>query len=202
MSTPNTSATGGPLLPASALPLDGLAFDQFLQSVVVGLVPIPGNMVFPRWQPDAEPPQPPLSADWAAIGELNTDRQGFAYASFNPADNQGQGSVTQISWAQVEVMATFYGPNSVAYANMLKDGLQIGQNRDLLRAQDIAVADLGNVVRMPEMIGTKWVNRADLSIHLNRLYRRTYPIFSILSTSGTFLTDAGNIAAPYSATLE
>lgn len=65
----NDSSTGGPLIAEDGTPTLALddPFDAFLQSLVVGVTGIPGNLCRPRWQP-IPPAEPEVGTDWCAIG--------------------------------------------------------------------------------------------------------------------------------------
>jgi hypothetical protein len=194
MAGPNNSANPGYLTPVTPLPLDGAAFDQFLQSVVAGISGLPGTNVIPRWQPEP-PAQPARNVDWASVGVSRTIRQGFGYALFDPQGSGGNGSLTQTTWVLQEVACSFYGPNCVSYAELFKDGLNVGQNRDALTTQQVSVQDVGEPNRLPELTAMGWVDRADLTFTVNRAKDRTYAIFSIVSSTGTITTDTGILSS-------
>jgi hypothetical protein len=181
----NTSATGGYLTPTTALPADGDAFDTLLQAMIVGVTGLPGQYVVPRWQP--EPPQePPQNIDWCAIGETDSDPQGFSLLECN-----GDSSV-QLTSDQVTVTASFYGPNCFAYAKLLRDGLQIRQNCEVLLSFQVNYRGPERITRVPELINNYWVDRADINLIFNRVQQRDYNILS-LEESGFVLADSEGI---------
>ena len=184
MSLPS-SATGGFLKPTTPFPPDGGSFDDLLQAVVVGVTGLPGDYVFPRWQPEP-PEQPPQLTNWCAIGETSSDPQGFSYGEFHP-DTVTGGSMEQVTYDTVEVIASFYGPDCMSFANLLRQGLQISQNRDTLISVGVAYIGPYGIRRVPELINNVWVDRADLTLMFNRIQSRTYNIQSILSASAQFV---------------
>ncbi len=191
--TQNNSANPGYLTPFTNLPLDGLSFDQFIQSVVAGILGFQGQYVRPRWQPGQPPEIPPQGTNWCAVGELASHRQGFPSAVFIGSDNDNMGAQTNTSSSLVDYMASFYGPDAYAYASLLQDGLAVQQNRDMLIAENVNVADIGDeIVRVPELVNTIWMDRADLQFVFSRIKNRTYNIYSVVSAIGTITTQDTN----------
>jgi len=138
----NDSSTGGYLVPSSPPPLEDSALDAILQGVVVGITGLPGTMVSPRWQPVVRK-QPEAVVDWCAIGVVSETPEFSAYTRHwpgepsDPDDRAGQGYDEQIRHETLEVMASFYGPNSRGNANMFRAGLAVAQNREALYFQNM-----------------------------------------------------------------
>lgn len=178
----NTSATGGYLAPAgSPAPLEGTSFQDFLQALVVGITGLPGNKVFPRWQ--QEPPNlPPISADWAAIGITRTVRDFNANIVHDPS---GNGADELQRNESVEILTSFYGPNADSFCDILSDGLQIDQNREVLFLNAMGLVATGDSITVPSIVKERWQYRVDLPMTIRRQVRRSYPILSLLSASGT-----------------
>jgi len=79
---------------------------------------------------------------------------------------------------------TFYGPRSMTIASRFSDGLQLAQNRDLLRAQGFSAASSEDLVRVPELVKNHWYQRTDLLLLLGRVIIRRYAVRSLVSASG------------------
>lgn len=185
----NTSATGGPLLPASIdTPVFDLDLDKVLQAVVVGVAGLAGDKVRPRWQP-TQPRMPEIGEDWCAIGvtEILPDN--------NPAvmhDPAGDGHDDLIRHEDLAVLASFYGPHAARNAGLLRDGLYISQNREPLDAQGVGLVTTDAVRMVPTLVNEQWQRRADLLITLRRIVRRAYPVLNILSAQGSI--DTGTVS--------
>src|SRR5438477_12482433 len=131
----NDSSTGGYLVPTSAPPLEDDALDEFLQGAVVGMTGLAGTLVRPRWQ-NPVPKLREATVDWCAIGIISETPEFSSYTAHyrgepsNPNDPTGQGFDLQIRHETLEVMVSFYGPNSRGNAKLFRDGISVGQNRE------------------------------------------------------------------------
>lgn len=174
----NTSATGGYLQPAStATPQEDLALDLILQAMVAGITGLDGALVRPRWQA-TQPRVPEITVTWCAIGVMRHDPDDNAAIEHDPT---GNGADNLVRHEDLELLASFYGPEAVMRATMLRDGLQIAQNREAINANGIGFVKAGAVLPVPELVNQQWVRRQDLPITLRRIVRRTYPVLNILS---------------------
>lgn len=183
---PNTSATGGYLSPAaSARPLEDDALAAALQAMVVGITGLPGNMVRPRWQP-VVPKQPEVGTDWCAIGVTTDDSTDYPAVIH---DGTGDGDDQLQRWDEFTVLASFYGPNAMGFADLLRDGLYIAQNREQMQADDMDLIEVGTRTTAPDLLNQQWIRRYDLPIRIRRKSVRTYPVLNILSADSTVTTD-------------
>lgn len=182
----NTSATGGFLAPVpSPAPLEGTALDDFIQELVVGVTGLDGKFVRPRWQ--AEPPNMPArNVDWSAVGVMDYKGDTFAAITHNPDDG---GADTVYRQEELNVLVSFYGPNATNYASLLREGLSVPQNREVLLNNDMALISVGNLTPAPALMNERWQFRIDVSVGLRRAVRRTYPVLNILSVDGSIITD-------------
>ena len=171
---PNTSATGGYLLPSGAQPLEGDTLDDFVHDWVVGITGLTNDLVRPRWQID--PPNIPLDGiTWAALGLTDRDQDSFAYEL---------DSATSSKSARHEVLTfliSFYGVNADSLASIFSQGAQIAQNREPLMAQAMAFVASENLVTTNEMVKERWLRRIDVQFKMRRQLVRTYAISSILT---------------------
>lgn len=186
----NTSATGGYLAPSSALPPEDDAFDNVIQALVVGVTALPGNLVRPRWQP-TPPPQPESTVNWCAIGVKEEDVQrGRAQITHDGADNGGLGSDTLQVNDEVEVLASFYGPNARQFANLFRDGLQVPQNREALALQGYRIPQMPTPgLFIPEIINQVTYRRVDMTFRITRANVTVWPIENLLEVQGDLITD-------------
>lgn len=187
----NTSATGGYLTPdAGSLPPEDVALEDVLQSMVVGISGLPGQMVKPKWQMQSGPTtpqvpkQPTPNTDWCSYGITAIDPDANAAMTHVGTDN---GLDVYLRHEEIEVLCTFYGPNSMAFASTLRDGIAIPQNMEALRAQKMAYLSVSAIRAVPEFVNQQWIRRHDILIHLRRQVVRKYPILNILSAETQFV---------------
>ncbi len=179
----NTSATGGPLAPSSPAPADDLDLDVVLQVVIAGLTGLPREIILPRWQPE-QPRIPDVGVNWCAVGVTEETPFDTPALIHNGA---GDGSSTLRGTSRLEVLASFYGPKSNGYARLVADMLWVGQNREYLVQNGLALRDVGTLRRVPEIIATQARRRTDLPITLTRVYDRTLPILNVRQAVGTLI---------------
>ena len=180
------SSTGGYLSPAVASPpLEDAALDAIFQQMIVGITGLPGNMVRPRWQPTV-PKQPEPTVNWCALGiSVQTPDDGPAIVH----NGAGNGSDTYIRHEQIDVLASFYGPNAKQYAQLLSDGLAIPQNLEQLKANDMNNVDADQIRAAPDLINEQWVRRYDMQMTFRRKITRSYAVLNILTAQGTVQTN-------------
>jgi len=182
----NSSATAGYLAPTSS-PLTEQQLEDALTAMVAGITGLAGKMVRPRWQP-TPPKQPAHTVNWCAIGIPDEDFGRFPAVLHNGA---GDGSDTVVTWETLNVLASFYGPNSRDLACRLRDGLSVEQNRATLRQAGLAVGDIGRMIRLPELVNNIWVRRVDLPLELRNEARRTFDVLNLLDAPVTIISDSG-----------
>lgn len=183
-----TSATGGYLLPAvPSPPLEDLGLDAVFQAYVVGITGLPGAMVRPRWQPTV-PQTPGPTADWCAIGVTRTRSQDYPAIQH---DGTGDGQDLYTRHQEIDLLATFYGPNAMRYAETLRDGAYVPQNSEAIIAQGIALVEVTDAFAVPELINQQWQKRYDLPMKFRRVIRRTYPVLNLLGAAADIQSDTG-----------
>lgn len=181
----NTSASGGYLAPISPPPADDLALDVQLQQLLVGLTGLPGDHVLPRVQDGEEgvrPRLPDVDETWVSVG-VTEERPADTPALIH--NGAGEGSSVLRSTSYLEVLASFYGPRSDAYARLVQDGLWLAQNREAMLRQGLQLVDVGTIRRAPEIIANRARRKSDLPISLVRTVERTYRILNVTQAVGT-----------------
>lgn len=178
----NDSSTAGYLLPDpnGPQPLEGDPFVEFMQAIVVGITGLDGSKVRPRWQTNV-PNLPLANENWAAIGAVRTIPDTFAVELHDP-DDEGTSELQRHE--VIELLASFYGPLADAYAALLRDGLQIAQNREVFQLNAVALVDTGEAITAPILTKNVWQNRVDIRITVRRQVRRVYRVFNLLSANG------------------
>lgn len=172
-------------------PLEGTQLQDFLQSVLVGITGLPGPMVRPRWQVD--PPNiPDAGTIWCAFGITQRKKDTFAYTWQEPGDDVDGISLLQRQ-EELDVLASFYDLGSSGqadlYAELLADGLQVPQNREVLDANGYAFVSSGDPTPMPVLLKMRWLYRVDVALVIRRQINRTYAVPNIESAVGTISTD-------------
>lgn len=175
----NTSATGGYLLPAVPCGLPGgLTLEEFIQTVLVGVSGLPADLVRPKYQINP-PKQPDIGTNWLAYGILEDDADPFAYNDIRP----DQSNVFQ-RMENLPVGCSFYGTHALEYAKLLRDGFQIGQNREALQAAKMDFVSTSKATRAPDIVNERWLDRWEMVVNLRAEIIRTYPILTFLSFNG------------------
>jgi hypothetical protein len=180
-----TSTQPGPLTPALPPPPGDQSFDEVLQGVIAQLVPLTGPMVRPRWQLNP-PPQPPATANWCAVGITNEEPRGYD----DQVVNSDEQTLTITRLCDVEITASFYGPQAMTNAGILRDAFLLGQNRYLLQSLGLGITWLGAATRNPELDNERFVEKADIVIQCERTVARTYNVTTVLEQSFTAQTPA------------
>lgn len=91
----------------------------------------------------------------------------------------------------LEVQCSFYGPDNDEIASTVRDGFELGQNREALRLAKMAFVGTNDARRVPDLVNERWIDRFEMSVFLRRQQMRTYPILTFTSVSGTILNDVG-----------
>lgn len=188
----NDSSTGGYLLPSiSSLPvLEDAELYSFFQAIFVGLTGIDGKLVRPRWQP-VPPNQPAANVSWMAFGITDYDSDTFSYEIHSGSLNGGQGGSYIGDNEIITILCSFYGPSAGANASLVRDGLQVGQNREALTIAGMTLVDSGKRTAVPQLTNEQWINRIDLPVRIRRSEVRIYPILNLLTATGTITIDTG-----------
>lgn len=182
------SSAPGYLLPSEVpAPLIGQSLMQFLQQVVVGNTGMPGPTVVPRWQ--AEPPNlPPQFTAWAAIGIARRTADTFAFRGHvcqNTDVPPGPGFDDFQRTETIYLLCSFYDTGidgqADALAVLLRDNLQIPDNRAPLLANEMGLVEVTEMVSLPSLTKQRWLYRVDETVVIRRRIRRSYPILNLTS---------------------
>ncbi len=189
---PNTSATGGYLTPTASQGLPGgLTLTQFIQTVLVALSGIDGTLVRPKWQLNP-PKSPDAGVDWLAFAIVEQTPDQNAYVGMKVVSGQGVSDFQRQE--RLEIQCGFYGPNAMDKAALVRDGFQIQQNVEALRAANMGYAEIAPARRLPDLVHERWIDRVEQTLFLRRQVQRTYPVLSLLNANGTIHTVLGNEA--------
>ncbi len=157
----------------------GLNFRQFLQTVMVGVSGLPGDLVRPQWQPEP-PPNPDISVNWMAMGITTVAPNYNAYVGLN-----SDGQVITDRHEDIEVALSIYGPDNLETYGILQDGFQLPQNRILLTQVNMGFTEMTAGLHVPDLVNQRWIDRIQCSVFFRREILRTYPLLWFVSSSGT-----------------
>lgn len=185
-----------------AAPLEGQSLDNFIQQLISGICQLPPNLVFPRWQP--EPPiLPGPTINWASVGVTDNELlHGWAVIMHDPA-NGGRDIMEQ--YEEFTVLCSFYGPQADFYDALLRDGLQIPQNREILQLYAMGLVQFYSKTVVPELMKNTWLRRVDREIKFTRAILREYPVLNLLGVAinvqaetpaGTIISESGTTIVP------
>lgn len=175
------------MLPLSTEPLPrGLNLAQFIQTVIAGVSGLDGTLVRPKWQPQM-PKSPDASVNWIAMGIDTSTPDANAYVATDDT-----GKVISQRHEGLEVGCSFYGPDGLDYAILVRDGFQIQANRAALKAANMGFTGVSETRHVPDLLNGQWVDRWVMTILLRREIQRVYPILTITSLSGTVHVVLGN----------
>lgn len=184
------TSTVSPVVPLQPYPPDDLALDELFQACVTSLTGIPGNLVLPRWQP-TEPVSPSaqsVTTNWCALGvtvATPNDNGGLNVDPLNPLQS------TYTRHEDIEVLASFYGPAAKTNAALLRDGLQVDWNTEVLAQSQIRFVDSGAIRTLPELLNSQWIRRVDMPIRFRRKVTRTYLVPSLAIGQVVLNADTG-----------
>jgi len=168
-----SSSMGGYLVGIESS-IEGQTLDRFLNSFLSGITGINSTLVRPSWQ--LNPPKMPINTvNWIGYGAVIIDSDQNAYIE--------AGTNTSILKRNEygELSLFVYGPDAFIMAKRVRDSLQIGQNRDYLRANGITTKGVQPLNHVPELIGDIWYNRIDMTIEFAREILTSYNVQSITS---------------------
>lgn len=182
----NDTTAAGFLTPVSD-PQHDQQLDDALHSTIQGVVGrVPATLVRPRWQP--EPPNRPNSTtDWIAFGVVRSEPDVFAYEGHEViANGDGSADSTIVERDElVYVLVSFFGPNAAANDARLRAGLDLAQNRNIMRNLNIGFVEYQAPVRVPALLKETWVPRVDATLVLRRRSVHRYQVRSLVGGDGS-----------------
>lgn len=188
---PNTSATGGYLPQTSATQTESQALRRFIQTVIVGITALAPEYVRQNWQPNP-PPMPAIDVNWCGFGIIKQTGDDNAYHDqlYEEVDEEITESADLVRHETLDILCSFYGSGCLDYAGRLRDGFQIGQNREQLFLVGMGFVGASNIIHVPELVNDRFFDRADVTITLRREIKRNYPILSFVAASGIVYADS------------
>lgn len=215
--TDTTSATGGslqasdpdvyyavgyvpkdytPIPGANPLSVSGKTLNEILHDWLAGVLNVDPKMIMPRWQ--IVPANLPDSSvtDWMTFGVTRKSRDGTAYVVHNNGNYPlgfPDGYDTSTRWEKFFILCSIYGPNQEFTETAISQGIYIAQNNEQLLQYGIRPTTTNEVVMVPELIKSLWVQRWDLEIEMTRQISFDYAVENLLSANSTAQTGTGII---------
>lgn len=112
-------------------------------------------------------------------------------SAFHKVNEDGEGSTLQ-RHVELSINCSFYGSECEKNAALLRDGFEISQNRDALRAANIGFKEIGEAVYVPELHGQVWFPRCDITFVLRRQVDKNFSVLSFESAGGTIEAQKSN----------
>lgn len=175
----NSSATGGYLTPTSTNGFpNNLTLDQFIQTILVGISGLQGDLVRPKWQ-ENPPKQPGIKTNWIAFRTALITPDTYEFTGMDLSGNP----FTQ-RYQNLSVQCSIYGPDAANVAGVLRDGFQIAQNREAMNAVGLKFVNTGYPSLIPDFVNERWVQKYEMEIVLRQMVQRSYAILPLLEGPG------------------
>lgn len=183
----NTSASGGYLLPVNPIINDDDNLDDILHDFYMGLTNLDPTLVRPRWV--ITPGNlPDIKTEWMSFGVTNRKQDTFVSQIFDPS----KGMIVQ-RYEHFDCIISVYGRQADHYTGLIRDGMFVEQNREVIKRYGIVVVEIGQPKTVPMLINERWNKRIDVTISFRRQLVRVYPIESLVSAEFEVNSDVTNI---------
>lgn len=179
----NDSSEAGYLQPQSLpAPVEDEPLEDFFHDVIQQLAGIDdGDLVRPRWQ--GEPPtQPDRDVQWISFGITHAPADTYAAEIHDAGAAQEDGSDTMQRHETLHIFMSVYGPNSQATLALIRDSIQIEQNRAVLTQNGMGLQETTEPVHAPLIAKSKWLQRWDMTMIVRRAIERDYSVLNILES--------------------
>jgi hypothetical protein len=158
------------------IPMTGQQLHRFWHDVIMNILDFDATLVRPRWQ--IEPPnQPPLTTDWISFGIIKNTYDTYSYKEYN-ADGYCVNK-----YHNFVILISFYGPDCAKNELLLRQGLDIPQNREVISLFNQAFIELEDAINTSELVNGRWVQRLDVKMHIRRNMTIFYPVNDIESAN-------------------
>lgn len=163
---------------------------------IAGLTGLPLKMVRRRWL--AKPgTMPALGVNWCAVGVDRIETAGLPDQVGKRGDLEAaeSGDVTRISHQSIRFVASFYGQDALEDADAFREGAQLWQNREALRAKGLSLASIeAEATHLPDLVNGQWAERYDIRFTANRSVARKYGVRTIANVGEIIInTERGKL---------
>ena len=166
--------------------------EDFLHDFLVGISGLPNELVRPDWQlypgvfPGNKVGIPDFEVDWLAFGIKNKR------SDFSPVQElKSNGSYEMQRNEYLDLFCVFYGLNSQITAENVRDNLFINQNSEVLNRNGFAFVKVDEIIDASMIFNNRFYRRADLTITIGRLLKKTYEILPFLKAEGDVIGNIG-----------
>ena len=187
-----TSATGGYLVQTADTLPGGLTLEQYLQEIFVGMTGMPGTQVRPKWQKNAPTMNATPEENFMTFGVTEVRPDANSYQETKVIEGE-PGSITHMQrHEELNILCSFYGTSARTNAALLRDGFEISQNRDALRAGKMGFKEVSFITNVNELKGQVWFQRADMNIVLRRQVDKSFSVLVLVGAEGTIQGQKSN----------
>lgn len=194
--TPNSSDPGYLLPQDQTQPLQGELLQDFVHDMIQGVTGLVGSMIRPTYQ-GVPPNVPDAGVCWCAFGITSRPADTNAYISHDSAANDGDGADKMQRQETLNVQCAFYdlGSSGLAdkYADLMRDGFQVPQNREVLQAAGWGFVESGEPTPMPVLLKERWLYRMDITLQFRRQIDRTYAVLNLKQGDITVHTETQTV---------
>lgn len=177
------STAAGYLAPITPAPAEDIDLDQVLCRMVTGITGLPDAFVIVKGLPRPAL-QPDRPTTWCAVGVTGLDAPPNIDVVHDGCAAAGFGQSRYFRQEEIEAMASFYGPSARSMAALLRDGLEVGQNREALEAAGVVYVRPERITPLADLENKLFVRRADFVFRLRRMVGRTYAIRNVAELDG------------------
>ena len=170
----STSATGGYLIESETT----LDVKHFFHDLIMNITGIDKTLVRPRWQRN-QPIMPSSGTNWCGFGITTLESDDSAYVKENDLGTLA----TLVRHERHSLFCSFYGTLASENIKKMRDGLQIGQNREVLFLNNFGYVSCTPSTHAPELINDIWHDRYDIEFQFAREVHKDYNVLSILQAN-------------------
>jgi hypothetical protein len=107
---------------------------------------------------------------------------------------QLEGGFTRVVRNEIlEVIASFYGPNSDANAELFAMGMSLAQNREALLLNGFGLVEVEDSRTVPALMKERWLAGVDVPFRMRRQQIYDYPTAVLVAANGTLTLDDGEV---------
>jgi len=171
---PNTSATGGYLVPLNTVDED-VTLRRYLHSVIAGITGVDATLVRAGFQKNP-PKMPEADVDYVYYYELSRKADNLPQLVYKDETSY---SLTRIE--RLTYLCSFYGDNSQLNAYNFRDGLYVSQNRENMLVNGFVLFEVDDGTYFPQLVNNIYIQRTDIKFSFDRVVQRDYAILDLLS---------------------